>query len=81
MFIGLLIVSTIGSVGKSLAFNSKGSINWVSRNNQPCQTRPTTVKLKSDKTLVNHLLLVLLSLVEVSTLLMIHMFKFMLQVN
>ena len=50
MFIGLLIVSTIGSVGKSLAFNSKGSINWVSRNNQPCQTRPTTVKLKSDKT-------------------------------
>ena len=40
-FIGLLRNGTIENFGKSLTFNSKGSIKCVSLNNQPCKARPT----------------------------------------
>ena len=73
MFIGLLNVFAIGSFGVSLASNYKEPMKCVSLNNQPCKARPTIVSISSDKTLFIHLLI---SVVEVVTLLTIRMLEF-----
>ena len=46
---------TLGIFGKSLAFNSKGTLKLVSLNNEPCHTRPTVVNIDSDETLFFYL--------------------------
>ena len=46
----LLSTSIIRSVGKSLAFNSKGPRKFVSLNNQPWQARPTLTDINSGET-------------------------------
>ena len=51
IFIRLLSVCTIGSFGASLASDYKDPIKCVSLKNQPCQTIPTLVNLKSDETI------------------------------
>ena len=51
MFIGLLIVCTIGSFGDSLVSNPKGPIKCASLNNHLCQARPALINLNSDETL------------------------------
>ena len=48
MFIGILIVCTIGSFGASLASNYKESIKWASLTKQPFQARPTIVNMNSE---------------------------------
>ena len=50
MFTGLLSACTIGSLGESLGSNLKRPMKCVSLNNQPCKTRPISVKINSDKT-------------------------------
>ena len=47
----LLRACIIRSVGKSLAFNSKGPRKFVSLNNQPCQARPTLTDINSGEKL------------------------------
>ena len=49
MFIELLSTYIIRSFCKSLAFNSKGTIKFVSLDNQPCQARSTLIDLDSSK--------------------------------
>ena len=71
-FIRLLRVYAIGSFGASLVYNYEQPIKYVSLNNQPCQARPTIVNKTSHETLFIHLLSVLISVMEVVTLLMIH---------
>ena len=71
MFIELLSACTIVPFGESLAFNSNEPIKCVSLNNQPCQARPTFIPL----------LLVSISMVEVVTLLMIHVLEFLFQIK
>ena len=78
-FIGLLRVCTIENFGKSLTFNSKGSIKCVSLNNQPRKARPTWKPWW--KIFFIHLLLVLLSVTEVVILLIIHMLAFVFQMK
>ena len=51
MFFRLLRAWSIGSFGKSLAFNSKRPIKCLSLNNQPCKDRPLFFYTNSDKTL------------------------------
>ena len=41
MFVGLLSTGSTERLGKSLAFNFKGSMKCVSVSNQPFQARPT----------------------------------------
>ena len=73
----LLSAGTLGIFGKSLAFNSKGTLKLVSLNNEPCHTRPTVVNIDSDETLFFiYLLFVLLSAIEFVTLLMINLLEF-----
>ena len=77
MFKGLLIAYAIGSFGQSLAFNSKGLTKCVPLNNRPCQNRRTVINTNSVKTLFYPLYD---SMVEVLTLLMTHMLKFVFQI-
>ena len=39
------------SFAQSLAFNSEGGVKWVSRNNRPCQARPTLANKNSNEPL------------------------------
>ena len=74
MFTGLLTTRTMELFGKSLASNSKGSIEHASLNNQPCQPRPTLFKVNSDHRLKYPLNVMLdIWLVEFLILSMIHM--------
>ena len=61
IFTGLLSICVIGSFKESLVSNLK----CISLKNQPCKARLTIVNINSDKTIFMHLLLVLISLVEV----------------
>ena len=80
LFIGLLNFCTIRSFYVSLTFNSRGSIKYVSLNNQPCQTRLTLANIDSVmKFFFIHLLLVIISVMEVVTLLMIYDLEFVFQ--
>ena len=47
----IICAFTIGGFGESLAFNSKGPINCVSLNTQPCKARPTLVNINFAETL------------------------------
>ena len=51
----------------------------LSLKNESCKARPTIVNIKSDKSLFIFLLLVLISVVEVVTLLMMYMMEFAFQ--
>ena len=81
MFIRLLSVYTIESFGESLVSNSKRFVKCVSLNNHPCQARAILNSINSNETPFFNLLLVLISLVEVVTLLMIHILIFVLQIR
>ena len=72
MFIGLLSPCTI-SFDESLVSNLKGPIKCAPLDNQPCQTRLTVVNVTSGFFI--HLLLVLINIVEVVTLLVIHILE------
>ena len=74
MFIGLLSACTMRNFDKSLISYSKEPIKCVSLNNRLCQARPTLVDINSNKTLF--IIFILISVVEVLTLLMIHMLEF-----
>ena len=65
MLIGLLSVYKIGSFGESLVSTLKGIMKYVSLNNHPRQARPTLVNINFNETIFFHLLLVLISVVEV----------------
>ena len=78
MFFRLLRAWSIGTFGKSLAFNSKRPIKCLSLNNQPCKDRPSFFYTNSDKTLFY---LVLISLEEVVTLSMIYILEFVFQIK
>ena len=69
MFFGLLSPNTIEDFHDSLVYNLKGPMKSVYVNNHPYQARPTLVNKNSDETFFILLLLVLISLVEVVTLL------------
>ena len=81
MFIGLLSACTIESFGDSVACDLKGPIKCISLNNQRCKTRPGTNDTNSNETFFIHLLLLLIRVVEVVTLLMIHMLEFVFQIK
>ena len=78
MFIGLLSICTKGTFGESLVSILKGPIKCVSLNNHACQARPTLVNINSDKTIFYPLTV---SMVDVVTLMMIHMYKIVFQMK
>ena len=51
MFIGLLIVCTIGSLSESLFSNSKGPIKFVYLNNYLCHATPPVININSEEAL------------------------------
>ena len=51
MFTRLVTVSTTGSFGETLAYNSEEPIKCVSLNNQQCQARPTIININYPFTL------------------------------
>ena len=82
VFITLLITCTTGLFDGSLASNSKGHIKCVSSNKQPCQARPTLVDIISDEILFYPFIVSFNKcVVEVVTLLMIHMLEYVFQIK
>ena len=74
-FFELLSICTIGSFGEWLASDPKGTIKYLSLNNRLCQAKPTLVNYTLMELFFIHLLSEV-SAMEVVTLLMIHMLKF-----
>ena len=81
IFIGLLSVSATESFGESLVSNLQGPIKCIFLNDHPCQARLTLVNINSGETFFIHLLLVLISVVEVVTLLTMRILEFMFQIK
>ena len=69
----LILVSE--GYGEWLTSNSWEHLKFISLNNHPYQAGPTLFNINSYETLFVDLLLVLISVVEIVTLLMIHMLE------
>ena len=81
IFTGLLYICTIVNFSGSLFFNYKEPIKSVSLNNQLCQGRPTLVDINSKENIFFLLQLVFISVMEVVTLLMMHVLEFVSQIK
>ena len=81
MFIGLLSAGTLGSFGESLGCNFEEHLKCIYLKNRPCQAKTTFLIKSLTKLFFIHLLLVLISVVEVLTLLMIHMLEYVFQIK
>ena len=77
--IGLLSACTEVPFGRSVP--PKEPIKCLTSSDRPCQARPTLVNMNSNETLFIHLLLVMISVMEVLTLLMICMMNYVFQIK